>query len=133
MPAKNDHVLDTAADEEFAVVEEAHIPGPKVAIVIGTVVHQPGVKQLVRQFRIIPATQAFTPSSDPNLADSTWLKSNVLLRIHDPNREARQRSSATDNLSGRADFGNLRGHAGLPQRDGVLVDRNNIAATERNR
>src|ERR1700724_2942230 len=63
----------------------------------------------------------------------TWLQSKVLLRIHDLHGEARKWSSTTDNLSGCADFGNLGGRAGLPQRDGVLVDRNDITATVRNR
>src|SRR5580658_733486 len=133
LPAENNHVLDAAADEEFAVVEKTHIAGPKVAIVVGAVVHQSRVKQLQRQFRIIPETLALTPSRNPDLADSTRLQGHVLLRIHNLYRDPRQRSSTTDNLRGRADLGNLRSHAGLPQRHGVLVDRNNIAAVERNR
>jgi hypothetical protein len=42
-------------------------------------------------------------------------------------------SSATDNLRGRVDFGNLGGHAGLAQGEGALVDGDDIAAAERNR
>ena len=133
LPAEDNHVLDAAADEEFAVVEESHVAGPKVAIVIGAVVHQPRMKLLQRQFRIIPVTQALTASGDPNLADAARLQSDVLFRIHDLNVEARQRSSTTDNLRGRADFGNLGRHAGLAQREGTLVDGNDIAAAERNR
>ena len=133
LPAEDNHVLDAAAHEEFAVVEESHIAGPKVAIVIGAVVHQPRAKLLQRQFRIIPVPQALPASGDPNLADMAGLQSDVLLRIHDLYVQARQRSSATDNLRGRVDFGNLGRHAGLPQREGTLVDRNDIAAAERNR
>ncbi len=62
-----------------------------------------------------------------------WLESDVLFRIHDLNVETRERSSTTDNLRGRVDFGNLGRHARLPQRKGTFVDRNDIAAAERNR
>ena len=74
LPAEDNHVLDAAANEELAVVEEAHVAGPKVAIVIGAVVHQPRVKLLQRQFRIIPVAQALTASGDPDLADVAWLR-----------------------------------------------------------
>ena len=90
LPAENDHVLDAAADEEFAVVEESHVAGAKVAIVIGAVVHQPRMKLLQRQFRIIPVTQALAVSGDPDLADVAWLESDVLLRIHDLYVDARR-------------------------------------------
>ena len=83
LPAEDNHVLDAAANEEFAVVEESHVAGPKVAIVIGAVVHEPRTKLLQRQFRIIPVTQALAASGDPNFADVAWLQSDVLFRIHD--------------------------------------------------
>src|ERR1700757_631322 len=57
----------------------------------------------------------------------------MFLGIHDLYGEAGERSSATDNLSSRADFRNLLGHAGLAQCNRILVDGNDIAAAERNR
>ena len=104
LPTENNHVLDAAADEEFTVMHESHVAGPKIAIVIGAIIDQPGMKQLHRQLGIIPKTRALTSSRDPDLADAARLESDVLLWIDDLYRETRQRSSATDNLSGRADF-----------------------------
>src|ERR1700741_4450301 len=83
LPAENNHVLDAAADKEFALVQETHAPGAEGAVVIGAVVHQAGVKQLQRQFRIIPEPRALALSRNPNLTDSARLQSEVLLRIHD--------------------------------------------------
>ena len=90
LPAQDNHVLDAAANEEFAVVEESHVAGPKVAIVIGAVVHQPRTKLLQRQLRIIPVTQALAASGDPDFADVAWLQSDVLFRIHDLDVDARR-------------------------------------------
>src|SRR3984885_10697666 len=104
LSAENNHVLDAAADIEFAVVDESYVAGPKVAVVVGSIVHEPRTKLLQRQFRIIPVTLALTASGDPNFADALWLKSEMPFRIHDLNVEAWERGSTTDNLRGPADF-----------------------------
>src|SRR5260370_15675052 len=133
LPAEDNHVLDAAAYEKFAVVEESHVAGPKVAIVVGAIVYQPRTKLLQRPFRIIPVTQALTASGDPNFADMACSQRDVLFRIHDLNVKTREGSSATDNLRGAVDFGDLGRHASLPEREGTLVDGNDLAAAERNR
>ena len=74
MPAENNHVLDAAADVEFAVVDKSYVAGPKVAVVIGSIVDEPRTKLLQSQFRIIPVTLALTASGNPNFADALWLK-----------------------------------------------------------
>src|SRR5208282_1015287 len=104
LPAENNHVLDAAADVEFAVVDESYVAGPKVAVVIGSIVHEPRAKLLQSQFRIIPVTLALTASGDPNFADAFWFKSEMSFRIHDLNVQTRERGSTTDNLRGAADF-----------------------------
>src|ERR1700751_3690336 len=91
------------------------------------------MKLFQRQLRIIPVTQALTVSGNPNFADAAWLQCDVPLRIHDLNVETGERSSTTDNLRSRADFGDLGRHAGLPYDERMLVDGNDIAASERNR
>src|SRR5215469_17539981 len=54
----------------------------------------------------------------------------MLLRIDDLHREARQRTSTTDKLSCRTDFGNLLGYARFSEGNRVLIDGNDVAATE---
>src|ERR1700691_2894525 len=54
-------------------------------------------------------------------------------RIHDLQVETRERGSATDNLRGPSDFRDLSGHASLSEREGTLVDGNDVATTERDR
>ncbi len=85
-------------------MDESYVAGPKVAVVIGSIVHEPRTKLLQSQFRIIPVTLALTASGDPNFADALWLKSEMSFRIHDLYVEARERGSTTDNLRGAADF-----------------------------
>src|ERR1700734_3079839 len=104
LPSENNQVLDAAADVEFTVVEETHVAGPKIALVIGAVVHKPRAKLLESQFRIIPVTLALTASGDPNLADALWLKSEMPFRIYDLYVETGERGSTTDNLRGPVDF-----------------------------
>src|SRR5580698_5559825 len=111
-------------------MDESQIAGPKVSVFIGSIVHKPRTKLLQSQFGIIPVTQALTASSDPDFADVLWLKREMPLRIHDPHVEARKRGSTTDDLRGRVDFKDLGNHAGLPQSEGTLVDRNDVAAAE---
>jgi hypothetical protein len=62
-----------------------------------------------------------------------FLQSHVLFRIHDLHVETRQWSTATDNLRGCVDLGNLGCHAGLPKRKGTLVHGNDVPAAQRNR
>src|ERR1700735_5882092 len=102
-PTENNHVLDAAADIEFAVVEQSYVAGPKVAVVVGSIVHEPRTKLFQRQFRIIPVPLALTASGDPNFADALWLKSEMSFRIHDLNVETQERGSTTNNLRGVAD------------------------------
>src|ERR1700678_420163 len=104
LPAENNHVLDAAADVELAVVHESYVAGPKVAIVVGSIVHQPRTKLLQSQFRIIPVTLALAASRHPNFADAAWLESEMPFRIHDLKVETWQRDSTTDNLRGPIDF-----------------------------
>ncbi len=130
LPAENNHVLDAAADVKFAVVEKSYVAGPKVAVIIGSIVHKPRTKLLQSQFGIIPVTSALTASGDPNFAGALWLKSEMPFRIHDLNVETRKRRSTTDNLRGPADFRDLRRHAGHPQGEGTLVDGNDVATAQ---
>src|ERR1700685_160511 len=97
-PAENIHVLDAAEDVEFAVVHESYVAGPKVAVVIGSIVHQPRTKLLQSQFRIIPVTLALTASGDPNFTDALRLKRKMSLGIHDLNVQTWERGPTTDNL-----------------------------------
>ncbi len=83
LPAENNHVLDAAADVEFAVVEESQVAGAKVAVVIGSIVHQPRAELLQSQFGIIPVASALAASGNPDFADALWLESEMALRIHD--------------------------------------------------
>src|SRR5208282_4048978 len=104
LSAENNHVLDAATDVEFAVLDKSYVAGPKVPVVIRTIVHKPRTKLLQSQFRIIPVTLALTASGNPNFADALWLKREMSFRIHDLNVETRERGSTTDNLRGAADF-----------------------------
>src|SRR5271170_5359877 len=104
LPAENNHVLDAAADVEFAVVEESYVAGTEVAVIVGSIVHKPRAKLLQSQFGIIPVTQALTASGDPDFADAPWLKSEMPFRIHDFNVDTQERGSTTDNLRGPVDF-----------------------------
>ena len=90
LPAENNHVLDAAANKELAVVEEAHVAGAQVAIVIGAVVYQARAKLLLRHFRVFPVAQALAASGDPYFADEAILESDVPLRIHDLDIETRE-------------------------------------------
>src|SRR5579859_3769713 len=128
LSAEDDHVFYAAANEKFAFVEEPHVAGPEVAIVIGAVVYQPCAELLQCQFRIVPVTQALAASSDPNLADQALFEDEVLFWLHHLDVETRDRSSATDNLRCSGDFGNLSRHPGFAQRQGTLVDGDDISA-----
>src|ERR1700733_6838133 len=73
LPAQDNHVLDAAADVEFAAVEESYVAGPQVAVVIRSIVHKPRAKLLQSQFGIVPVTLALTASGDPDFTGSLWL------------------------------------------------------------
>src|ERR1700742_4017391 len=92
LPAENNHVLDAAAYIEFTVVEESQIAGPKITVLIGSIVHQPRTELLQGQFRIIPVARALTTSRDPDFADAVFRKREMTLWIHDLNAETWKRS-----------------------------------------
>ena len=113
-------------------MQETHIAGAKVAVVIRTVVHQPGVKRFWVNSGLFQKPGTYSP---PAIQISPIRPGSEPRASPDPRSSPSRpgRECPAHDLSGRADFGNLRGHAGLSQRDGVLVHRNNIAATERHR
>jgi len=133
LTAEDDHVLNSAADKELAVVNEAHVTGLEEAVVIRAVIYQARAELLQRQFRIVPITETLAIASDPDLADAAWLQSDMAFGVDNLDVEPCERRSATDNLRGSADFGDLRSHARLAECNGMLVDGNNFAAAERNR
>ena len=48
LPAQDDHVLQPAANKQFAVLQKSHVAGAQEPIVIWRVIHQPRAKLLQR-------------------------------------------------------------------------------------